>query len=335
MPHLVFADRTFATDRALIDSLLPTGLFTVAIPESDDDAALAPLLADATHLVTRARPVTAATLATAPQLRFVQKYGGRPDRIDRAAARVGGVTVATCPLVGCIAVAELAMTLLLALSKQLVEAHRDTVTGAYRALGIEPKETSQRSHGFQWMKLPHLMEVNGKTVGIIGFGEIGTEIARRAQAFNMQVRYTKRERLPADMEQLLDVEYRNRDALLAESDFVVLAMPHTAETDKLMDAHALAQMRPTAYLVNICRGGVVDEDALVAALRDGRIAGAGLDVFRYEPVPADHPLLTLPNVILTPHIGGGTGGAREKQLQDVLANVIRHAQRITPRNVIA
>lgn len=335
MPHLVFADSTFANDRALIDSLLPAGVFTVAIPENDDDATLASLLAEATHLITRARPVTATTLAAAPHLQFVQKYGGRPDRIDRVAARAAGVTVATCPLVGCIAVAELAMTLLLALSKQLIQAHSDTATGAYRTLGIEPKETSQRSHGFQWMKLPHLMEVNGKTVGIIGFGEIGTEIARRAQAFNMQVRYTKRERLPEDMEQLLDVEYRDLDALLGESDFVVLATPHTPETEKTINARTLAQMKPTAYLVNICRGGVVDEDALVAALREGRIAGAGLDVFRYEPVPADNPLLTLPNVILTPHIGGGTGGARENQLRDVLANVTRHVQGDTPRNVIA
>jgi phosphoglycerate dehydrogenase-like enzyme len=331
----VFADSAFANDRALIDTFLPPGLFTVAVSESDEDAALTPLLAEATHLVTRARPITAATFAGAPRLQLVQKYGGRPDRIDLDAARGASVTVAACPLAGCIAVAELAVTLVLALSKQLIEAHTDTVTGAYRSLGVEPKETSQRSHAFQWMKLPHLMEVNGKTLGIIGYGEIGTEIGRRAQAFNMRVLYTKRVRLPEEMERQLDVEYRDLDTLLAESDFVALAMPHTAETNKLIDAHALAQMRPSAYLVNVCRGGVVDEDALVAALASGRISGAGLDVFRYEPVPADHPFLALPNVILTPHIGGGTGGARENQLRDVLANVTRHAQGETPRNVIA
>jgi phosphogluconate 2-dehydrogenase len=136
------------------------------------------------------------------------------------------------------------------------------------------------------------------------------------------------------MERRLAVGYRDRDALLAESDFVVLAMPHTAETDKLIDARALARMRPTAYLVNVCRGGVVDEDALIAALNAGQIAGAGLDVFRYEPVPAESPLLALPNVVLTPHIGGGTGGARENQLRDVLANVRCHARGDAPRHVI-
>ena len=164
-----------------------------------------------------------------------------------------------------------------------------------------------------------------RSLGIIGFGEIGTEVARRAQAFGMTVRYTKREPLSPVLESLLNVEYRPLPALLAESDVVLLATPHTAETDKIINAETLMYMRPTASLVNICRGGVIDEPALVAALREGRIAGAGLDVFREEPVPYDHPYLSLSNVILTPHIGGGTGGAREKQLRDVLANVARHA----------
>lgn len=333
--HVVFADSQFANNHALIASFLPADRFAVAFAPEDTEDALAPLLAGATHLVTRARPVSAATFAAAPHLQLVQKYGTRPDRIDLDAARAAGVAVATMPLVGCIAVAELAMTLLLALSKQLVEAHTATTTGAYRGLGLTPKETSQRSHAFQWMKLPHLFEVYGKSLGIIGFGEIGTEVARRAQAFGMTVRYTKREPLSPTLESLLDVEYCPLSALLAESDVVLLATPHTAETDKIINAETLAQMRPTAYLVNICRGGVVDEDALVAALREGRIAGAGLDVFREEPVPHDHPYLSLPNVILTPHIGGGTGGAREKQLRDVLANVARDASGEPPKHVVA
>ena len=111
-------------------------------------------------------------------LKIVQKYGGRPDRLDLDAARDAGVAVAVMPLRGCIAVAELAMTLILALSKQLIEAHRATATGAYRDLGLEPAQSSQRVFAFQWMKLPHLQEVRGKTLGLIGFGEIGTEVAK-------------------------------------------------------------------------------------------------------------------------------------------------------------
>ena len=307
---------------------------SLAAPETAD-APLAPLLADAEAIVSRGVPVTAAILAQAPRLRLVQKYGGRADGIDRAAARARGVTVATMPLVGTIAVAELAMTLILALSKQLVMGHHATVTGAYRELGVEPKVTSQRVIAFQWMKLPHLLEVYGHTLGIIGFGEIGTETARRARAFGMRVLYTKRTRLDADMEQALGVTYATLDDVLRQSDFVLLATPHTPDTDRLMGARELALMKPTAYLVNICRGGVVDEDALVAALRERRIRGAGLDVFVQEPIPYDHPLLQLDNVILTPHIGGGTGGARERQMRDVLGNVVRLARGEMPLHVVA
>jgi phosphoglycerate dehydrogenase-like enzyme len=227
------------------------------------------------------------------------------------------------PLRGCIAVAELAMTLVLALSKQLVEAHAATASGAYRDLGVEPVRTSERVIAFQWMKLTRLFEVYGKTLGIVGYGEIGTEVSRRARAFGMNVLYTKRERLPAAIEERLQVEWRDLDSLLAQSDVVLLTLPHTPESERLIGERELQLVRPEAYLVNTARGGLVDEDALVRALREGRLAGAALDVFVDEPVPFDHPLLALDNVILTPHIGGGTGGARVNQMSDVLDNIVR------------
>jgi phosphoglycerate dehydrogenase-like enzyme len=226
------------------------------------------------------------------------------------------------------------MTLMLALSKQLIRGHEATVTGAYRELGIEPKLTSQRSHSFQWMKLPGIFELSGRTLGIVGFGEIGTEIARRAQAFGMTVSYTKRTRLPPAIEDRLGVTYRPLNDLLSTSDVVVVAAPHTPETDKLIGAPQLAQMKPSGVIVNISRGGLIDEAALVGALQAHTIAGAGLDVFVEEPVPHDHPLLGLDNVVLTPHLGGGTGGAREKQLRDVLDNVVRSLQGEQPRNLL-
>ncbi|HEU5014025.1 MAG TPA: NAD(P)-dependent oxidoreductase, partial [Roseiflexaceae bacterium] len=255
------------------------------------------------------------------RLKLIQRYGSRPDGIDVEAAHARKIAVATMPLVGCIAVAELAFTLVLALSKNLIRAHEATVTGAYRARGVEPIKTEQRRHNFQWMKLS-LQEVHGKTLGVIGFGEIGTETARRARAFGMNVIYNKRSRLPAEFEQAEQVTYADKDDLLRESDFVLLSTPLTPETEGMIGARELALMKPTANLVNICRGGVIDEAALVEALTSGQIAGAGLDVFVYEPIPFDHPLLQLRNVILTPHIGGGTGGARDKQMHDVLANIV-------------
>ena len=241
------------------------------------------------------------------------------------AARAAGIAVATMPLHGCIAVAELAMTLILALSKNLIKAHDATVSGAYRDLGVEPILTEQRKHKFQWMKLPGLLEVRGHTLGIIGFGEIGAETARRAKAFDMQVIYNKRQRLPAAIEEAERVTYADKDDLLRQADFVLLSSPLTPETQGMIGARELALMKPSAFLVNISRGGVIDEEALVAALRAHQIGGAGLDVFVYEPIPFDHPLLTCDNVILTPHIGGGTGGAHDRQMGDVLANVQRFA----------
>ncbi|CAA9314963.1 MAG: D-3-phosphoglycerate dehydrogenase, partial [uncultured Chloroflexia bacterium] len=147
-----------------------------------------------------------------------------------------------------------------------------------------------------------------------------------ARAHGMRVVYNKRTPLAAEIEQAEGVTYAAKDDLLREADFVLLSTPLTAETENMIGARELALMQPSAMLVNICRGGVIDESALVQALRDNRIAGAGLDVFVYEPIPYDHPLLALPNVILTPHIGGGTGGARDKQMEDVLANVSRFAR---------
>jgi phosphoglycerate dehydrogenase-like enzyme len=307
----------------LANALLPGDRYDVTYLDAAEDIVTPETLAKAHVLMTRSRPVTAEMLAQAPNLKLVQKYGGRPDRLDLDAARNAQVQIAVMPLRGCIAVAELAMTLVLALSKQLVTAHEVTVSGAYRDLGIEPKLTSQRVHAFQWMKLPNLQEVSGKTLGIVGFGEIGTEVSRRANAFGMKVLYYKREALPADMETSLGVTYAPLEELLAASDFVTLHVPHGDSTDRLIGAEQLALMKPSAYLVNTCRGPVVDENALIEALEHKRIAGAGLDVFDYEPLPHDNRLTQLDNVILTPHIGGGTGGAREKQLTDVLSNIVR------------
>lgn len=323
--RIVMLDPQPETEVAFAQSLLPEAGFAVAAPPPDGQAT-ADLLAEADAVVTRSRPVGAEVFAAAPNLKLVQKYGGRPDRLDLEAARQAGVAVAVMPLRGCVAVAELAMTLILALSKQLIEAHRVTAEGAYRELGLEPKRTSQRVHAFQWMKLPHLQEIRGQTLGIVGFGEIGTEVAKRARAFEMEVLYYKREPLPAAIEQSLGVRAAPLDDLLRAADFVTLHVPHSPETDRLIGERELGLMKPSASLVNTCRGPVVDEAALIAALQQRTIAGAGLDVFDDEPLPFDNPLTHLDNVILTPHIGGGTGGAREKQLRDVLDNVVRFAR---------
>ncbi|MEX2355978.1 MAG: NAD(P)-dependent oxidoreductase [Thermaerobacterales bacterium] len=258
-------------------------------------------------LITGRRPLTGEELRSAgPRLRHVQVLGRHFDHIDWKSAVDLGITVGSHPRKGAWTVAEMALTFVMALSKQLLDGHEKVAAGAYRDLGLEPKLTSQRSHSFQWMKLP-LRDVHGSTVGIIGMGEIGAELAVRLQPLGVRTLYYKRTPLSADAERAFGVSYAGFNELLAASDFVVVAVPQTDETEGLIDAAALAAMSEDAYLINICRGAVVDEGALVKALRERRIRGAGLDVFVYEPLPADHPLTRLDNVLLAPHIGGGTG----------------------------
>jgi phosphoglycerate dehydrogenase-like enzyme len=196
MPELtvLFADSKGAADWEWIRALPAASQLRLIAPDDNREESLRDLLVQADVLVAQTRPISAELLHAAPRLKLIQCYGRRPV-VDHAAARAAGVQVATMPLHGCIAVAELAITLLLALSKNLVQAHDATVSGAYRQLGVEPIKTEQRKHKFQWMNMqPQMLEVVGRTLGIIGYGEIGSETARRAQALGMQVLYNKRTR---------------------------------------------------------------------------------------------------------------------------------------------
>jgi phosphogluconate 2-dehydrogenase len=189
--------------------------------------------------------------------------------------------------------------------------------------GLRPEASSQTRHAFQWMHNARVHEVSGKTLGIVGMGEIGYELARRATVMGMRIRYNKRHPLPSELEHAVAAEYRELQALLSESDYVCLAVPHTEDTTNLIGRAELALMRPTSFLVNVCRGGVVDESALIEALADYRIAGAGLDVYREEPLPADSALTKLDNVVLMPHIGGGTGSSYTFELSEGLTEALR------------
>lgn len=315
----VLLDPTSSDDLAFIRESGP-GIELVAPdpPGGSVDA----LLPGAAAIVSRRVPVTGEIMdAAGPSLRLIQLRSGRRDRVDLEAARARGIPAALMPQRGCIAVAEQTMLLMLGLSKKVVRAHAATAGGEYRDLGVEPIRTEERRHRFQWMELPGIFELHGRTVGLVGFGEIATEVARRARAFGMDVLYFSRRRLPPDIETEEGVRFLDLPDLLGESDFVSLHVPLSRQTERLIDEDALARMKPEAFLVNTCRGGVVDEDALVEALTSGRIAGAGLDVFVHEPVPHDHPLLRLDNVLLAPHLGGGSGGARAKHARDLMANL--------------
>ena len=286
---------------------------------------------DISGLMTQFATVDAELLAALPGLRAIIKNGRSYHNIDTDAVRAREVAFGSVPRKGPNCVAELAMTLILASSKDLVISHKSVADGAYRYRGMKPELTAERKMAFHWMRHVGVHEVVGKTLGIIGMGEIGCELARRAEVMGMRNIYYKRTPLSPELEQRFHAEYRDLDTLLAESDYVCVALPHTPESEKLIGAAELDKMKESAFIVNIARGGIIDEDALIAALATQRIRGAGLDVFTYEPLPADSPLCELDNVIMTPHIGGGSGTTWAGELATALAELASLLEGNAPR----
>jgi lactate dehydrogenase-like 2-hydroxyacid dehydrogenase len=317
---VLVADPEFAT---VIPRLAPR-FASLALRFADDGQDPSSLADGAISvLVTQAYPVDRSLLQELSGLSLVLKMGRNYHNVDAQAVRERNVKFVSVPRKGPNCVAELAMTLILALSKDLLISHASVAEGAYRLRGLKPERTEQWKMAFHWMRHTGLHEVRGKTLGIVGMGEIGCELALRANAMGMRCAYTKRHRLSEELENRFAAAFLPLPDLLAQSDYVCLAVPHTSETEQMIGRDELGLMHSGAYLINVCRGGVVDEDALIEALAQHRLAGAGLDVFTFEPLAADSPLCRLDNVILTPHVGGGTGTNAELELSDTLEEVQR------------
>jgi phosphoglycerate dehydrogenase-like enzyme len=227
----------------------------------------------------------------APRLKLVQLTSAGYDRVDLEAARKAKVPVANNGGANSVAVAEHAVMLMLAVLKKLVYHHNNVAAGKWRAADFAAIRT---------------YEVEGKRLGIVGLGNIGKKVARRVQGFDMDVRYYDILRLTEDQEDALGVRFTLFTELLRTSDIVTLHVPLNDVTRKMMSTREFTVMKRTAILINTCRGPVVDEDALHLALTSGTIAAAGLDVMVEEPPKPNHPLLSLPNVTLTPHSAGPT-----------------------------
>lgn len=268
-------------------------------------------------------PLPRDAIREAPNLRFIQKHGLNCKNIDIAAATERRIPVATVPLLRNVAVAEQAMALMMACAHKIVAGHRAVSEGIYRDMGLEPIRTTQDDYRPNWAKIEGVMELFGASVGIIGLGDIGMEVAKRCRAFGMEILYHQRQRLPADIEAMYDARFMPFDELIEALDYLVLILPHTAETEGMIGAAEFTRMKPSATLINVARGGIVDEDALIAALGSGQIAMAGLDVYRTEPLPASSPLCSMPNVVLAPHTGGGSYRSRVVDRPAALANIKR------------
>jgi phosphoglycerate dehydrogenase-like enzyme len=258
-------------------------LDVVIIPEADD-AALTAALPDTEVLWHVLKPCTAEMIAAAPKLRLIQKIGVGVNTIDLDAARARGIAVCNLPGSNARAVAELTLALMFSTLRRLPAF--DAATRAGRGWALDPAMQDG------------LGELGGKTVGLVGYGAIPQALAPVLKALGCAVIYTARSP-HADVQDA----YRSLDALLAEADIVSLHVPLDAQTDQMIGRDALARMRPGAILINTARGGLVDPAALADALCSGHLAAAGLDVFAAEPPDPADPLLALPNVVLTPHIG--------------------------------
>lgn len=241
-----------------------------------------------------------------PALKLIANYGAGVNHIDLAAAKARGIMVTNTPGVFTDDTADLTMALILSVPRRLGEGEklmRSGLWGGWRPSGM----------------LGH--RIGGKTLGIIGFGRIGEAVAARARAFGMHIVYTKRRRLPPSIEDALGITFEPElDRLIARSDIISLHCPLTSETEQLVDARRIALMKPDAYLINTSRGELVDEAALLAALQNGQIAGAGLDVYTHEPA-VDPQLLCLDNAVLLPHLGSATFEGREASGERVIANI--------------
>ncbi len=289
---------------------LPAALREMLGPEIEvlewDDSPGSPALAKAVGIVTYGHPhVDGSLMDRVPNLRVISNHGVGVDHINIEAARSRTIPVGNTP--GCLdaSTADMTMALLLATA-------RNVVVGDHFA----------RSAEFTHYDPSQLIgyEVSGSTLGIVGLGRIGKQVARRAKAFDMPVLYYNRRRDEA-AERELGVTYVAFDDLLRQSDFVSLNCPLTIETTNLIGTREFSLMKPTGILLNMARGPVVDHDALYAALHSRRIAAAGLDVTAPEPLPRQHPLLGLSNLVITPHLGSASNRTRHRMIQMTVENL--------------
>ena len=292
--------------RELIAAEVPEG-FDLIFAETQDEEEKLAKAREADYILCSWTPLSGKVIEAGPRIKLIQKYGIGVDKIDLETAKRRGIPVGISAGVNSIAVAETAITLMLALYKRLCMADQSLRQGKW----------------LKWELRTGCYELAGKTVGIIGGGAIGRAVAKRLSGFECRVLYYDLFRLPEETEKALGMTYTAMDKLLMQSDIVSLHLPLTQETRGLIGPRELALMKPSAVLINTARGGVVNELALIEALRNRTIAGAGLDVFAKEPPDPDNPLLQMDNVVLTPHNAGGTVDTVKKVIRHSFENIIR------------
>jgi len=286
--------------------LLRSNGFEVVYKEYPSEEELIKLIADVDAVVVRSKPlITRRVIEAGRRLKLIARAGVGLDNIDLNAAAEHGVKVVNSPESVTQSVAELTIGLIISVYRKIAYSDR------YMRMG---KWVKKEAEG---------LELYGKTLGIIGMGRIGRSVARIAyHGFNMKIIYHDVQRVDPVFEREVNARYVDLDTLFREADIVSIHVPLTPETKHLVNEERLRLMKKTAILINTSRGEVVDTNALIKALKEGWIAGAGLDVYEEEPLPPDHPLTKLDNVVLTPHIGASTFEAQERAGIDIVNKII-------------
>ncbi|EPX78736.1 NAD(P)-dependent oxidoreductase [Salipiger mucosus] len=294
---------------------LTGGVLDIRYPASNDEADRAAILHDVDYAVVRAVKMPPVLLDAAPNLKLLHQWGTGTDGLPVAEALARGITVARSPGRNAPSLADHTLGLMIAVLKRLCVGDARVRAGEWLEPGIYDKGR----------------DLTGARVGLVGYGAIAKEVAKRLAGFSCEVTYTRAsgpiEGVPG---------FLSLDDLISGADVVSLHLPLTPETRHLMNAQTFARMRPGAVLINTARGGLVDQEALLAALESGQIGGAGLDVFDPEPLPAEHPLRRAPNTVLTPHMGGGTRDNLARIVGHWSGNVTAHAagRELDPRDLV-
>jgi phosphoglycerate dehydrogenase-like enzyme len=305
--------------QAALDAAPPE--LEVVMRQSPSKEAVLALLPDAEFFISeRTGVIDADMIAAGKSLRLIQRLGSQTYDVDLDAARRAGIPVCCWPLTTCIMVAEHTLMLILALAKRLGDvSHVAMEAGDW---GIKPRPCDANTFAYNWSGRRNLRSLSGSTVGILGMGEIGSELAPRLGCLGCTVLYNKRTRLPAATEAELNVHYASLAEIQAQSDFLCSLLPHSDETAQMIDAAFIRAMKPGAYLINTGSSTTLDEPEVAEAVRQGQLAGLATDGYAWEPIRADNPLLPLVhnpglNVILTPHVAAGELSAhRDARVQE-------------------
>ncbi|GAB7387024.1 2-hydroxyacid dehydrogenase [Bacillaceae bacterium] len=303
---ILYFDKVFDAFKELLYEHKSEGFeLSFWVEMNDDERERA--LAAADYLLVATKKIDASIIAKAKKAKLIQKTGIGVDNIDIEAAARHGLPVANTPGGNTTGVAELTILLILSLYRKLPFVNEATKKGKW----------------LMWELRPSSFEMKGKTHGFIGFGNIGRETARLSKAFGTTILYYDKFRAPEELERELGAAYASLEEVLRRSDIVSLHVPLMPETKGMIGEKELALMKRNAILINVSRGGIVDETALFRALRKGILAGAAIDVWAKEPTDPDNPLLKLDNVIATPHIGAGTRDTLNRVLAMAFGNIAK------------